>query len=863
MSFAHLFHKNILYVLLALIIGWALTDNKINAPVSFKIGLTVETDAKNQTLQFYCHSNKVYTGKTRVENSYSAENQISPGVYRIVNNIKCGDTATNLRFDPLPSVGVVSIASMRIHTSYWHQIDLEDAINHIRPINSIKNIALDEGKITITSIGNDPYIELSDNLQSYLTTQPRDYLWFLIKYSLMAFLLIKILTIIMYKVLINGKNIVSTGQNFKHGFDRRISQLWSFTHNYLFQTITISGLLLLTAVLMYLFSTHVFAMHISRVADSSYVLTFSFTALQFALVFCLYLCLLRLVHRIMWLRVLLGFGLLFCCLWIAADVSLFSLNGMHAKHGLGMLVDGGISQFFSNLKFTGLSSTELTLYVILLFAGIALSIAGVWLFENKLKRSHLKLSAIHLLLFTALTVMFIYGLQQSATKHLNKQQISTFELHHPIGLSFFDFKDHVISFNAQAKPFERLDTAPTAIKGQAVTEIDNIYLFIFESLRADVVNPEVTPNLVSFKDQAWHFIQGVASGNATHYGWYSIVNAKQPFYWERYTKLRDKQGSVPLQLFKQLGYRINIYSAKDLSYLQSDQTMFGQNLSLIDYISPHPKMSPPEHDRRTMDELLEDIKTKHQHTKNFNIIFLDSSHYPYRWNSAEIDEIHPFQGTPAEGTDLSHAKRIIKNDKEPIFNRYKNSIKYMDHLFGEMNDAIEAKNLSEKSMVVAVGDHGQQFMEHGYMLHGFTLYNEDIKVPLYFKAPKINFGMTQQVAAHVDIMPTLLDYIGVDTSTIKHIEGQSLLADIPADFKLTSVAGEQNTPSVFVLSSPQWKLYFRTERNNPSAFKNIYVTEITDQHDQVYVPGKGLEQDYLTFIKQEFPNFIQHTSIFK
>ncbi len=848
-------------MLLAFAVGVWYTESKVNAPLDFKIGLTIETDAAGQLIQFYCHKHKVYTGKSRVQNKYSPENQSAPNTYNIVNDISCGPESTHLRFDPLPAEGVVAITQMRVHTRYWHQVNLVDAIQHIKPINSIKSVELIDDKIVITSIGNDPYIELSNQLQSYVNTEKKDYIMFLAKYSIMAFLLLKVLAWLLSALLRNGQQIVDISHSAKNHFDSLTARFFNFIHRFFSEPIRLSGLLVFAAFIIYLFSSYVFTGHLIKGDAEGYSFTFVFTTLQFFILLCAYTILLGVISSQAWYRVLVGFCLLLMTILVSVDVSLFSLNGMHISHGLGMLTDGGVSQFFNNLRFTGLSKSELSLYVFAIFAGITLSLALVWFFEYKIKRFQLNLSIYQSVVVVLLSLVLIYASQSLSTSKLNSNQIVTYEEHHPIGLSFFDIKDYLISFETQAKPYLRQDLLPEDTHLAAASAINNIYLFIFESLREDVVNSEITPYLENFRQDSWRFSKSVASGNATHYGWFSIINSKQPFIWERYKRLPDKHGSLPLQVFKEIGYNINIYSAKDLSYLQSDQIMFNQDLSLVDYISPHPDMSPPEHDERITNDLILDIKTKHQTSKNLNIILLDSTHYPYRWKAGEITEITPYQGTPAEGTDLSSAVRMIKKDKHMIFNRYKNAVKYMDYLFGKSLATIKQNNLTENSMIVAVGDHGQQFMEKGYMLHGFTLFNEDIDVPIYFQAPQMAGFQDDKVASHADIMPTILDYLNVDLQNIHGIHGSSLLRDTPHNYKLSSVAGEQNTPSSFVLSSPHWKLFFKTEKNNPADFKKLYVTKITDQNDQPHMPGSGLKADYLAFINQHFPDFLKQTPI--
>lgn len=855
------FRNNFLFILIAFILGLLYAVKTVHGPVDFKIALTVETDQQKELTQFYCHTNNTYKGESVAENSYTTENQIAKHTYELVNDITCGESATHLRFDPLSAGGQVNILSMRIHTQYWQQVNLTQAIKHIRALHNIESIQLKDDKISITANGEDPYIELANNLQSYLTPTQKDMLLLVLKYSLWALFWVKLFTWVSGLILKNGLSIYTTANTAKKSFDfylhKITHRLWLVTSN----PTSVSFVLLCLGLAMFLFSSYVFASHISQQFNLGSTFVVLFSVLQFVFIFSGYLLLISLLGHIKWLRIMIGFLFLISMLYIAADVSLFSINGMHINHGIGLLTDGGIGQFLNNLKFTQLSETELTIYLVVLITCFLIGLVAVWFAEFKLKRSHFKISINHALSLSLVSLLLIYFTQNISAKHLNQKQIITYEQHHPTGLSFFDVEDFIISFEAKAKPFHRSDTAPVLNQQAENSPVQNIYLFILESIREDVVNTEVTPNLVEFKQQSWQFEQAIASGNATHYGWFSIINAREPFFWERYRDLHDKQGSIPLQLFKQLGYKINVYSGKDLSYLKADQTMFGQDLSLLDYISPHPDMSPPEHDQRAIEELLKDIETKHQQSKNLNVIFLDSSHYPYRWHAGDFEEITPYEGTAAEGTDLSTAKNMVKNDKTTIFNRYKNSIKYMDHLFGKMIHALNEHDLTQRSMIVAVGDHGQQFMEHGYMMHGFTLYNEDINVPLYFQGANIVASKESKVASHVDIMPTILDHIGVDTESIQELGGQTLFAD-DNSYKLSAVAGQQNTPATFVIASTQWKMYFHTDINSSSVFNKIYITEITDQQDVSYMPGNGLQSDYLNFINQEFPDFLQQIKIF-
>src|SRR5262249_51748707 len=69
--------------------------------------------------------------------------------------------------------------------------------------------------------------------------------------------------------------------------------------------------------------------------------------------------------------------------------------------------------------------------------------------------------------------------------------------------------------------------------------------------------------------------------------------------------------------------------------------------------------------------------------------------------------------------------------------------------------------------------HGEEFLDHGNMRHGNTLYEEVVRVPFMIRVPGFHPWRIEPVVASVDLMPTLLELTG---TAIDHpIEGKSLL----------------------------------------------------------------------------------------
>ncbi|MCX7974139.1 MAG: sulfatase-like hydrolase/transferase [Candidatus Aminicenantes bacterium] len=110
-----------------------------------------------------------------------------------------------------------------------------------------------------------------------------------------------------------------------------------------------------------------------------------------------------------------------------------------------------------------------------------------------------------------------------------------------------------------------------------------------------------------------------------------------------------------------------------------------------------------------------------------------------------------------------------------IANPYDGEIAYMDFYVGKIIEALETKNLLDKTLVILVGDHGEAFGEKGEDGHGIFLYEETLKVPLIFLAKnRLPSGQVIKTRARlIDLMPTILDFLQLPSP--QQIHGVSLL----------------------------------------------------------------------------------------
>ncbi len=93
---------------------------------------------------------------------------------------------------------------------------------------------------------------------------------------------------------------------------------------------------------------------------------------------------------------------------------------------------------------------------------------------------------------------------------------------------------------------------------------------------------------------------------------------------------------------------------------------------------------------------------------------------------------------------------------------YDGEVLHADRQFGAFLDLLKYLGIYDRSAIVLVSDHGEEFDEHGGFDHGRTLYEELLRVPLLVKYPNsvaAGTRVSEQVST-VDIVPTLLSLAG-------------------------------------------------------------------------------------------------------
>src|SRR5262249_28982540 len=94
-------------------------------------------------------------------------------------------------------------------------------------------------------------------------------------------------------------------------------------------------------------------------------------------------------------------------------------------------------------------------------------------------------------------------------------------------------------------------------------------------------------------------------------------------------------------------------------------------------------------------------------------------------------------------------------------NAYDGEIAFVNEQLGRLLPALEKVGLADNSLILMVSDHGEGFNEHGYVHHGWFLFDEATHVLLMMHGPGIKPGRTPALTQHVDLAPGILDYFGI------------------------------------------------------------------------------------------------------
>jgi arylsulfatase len=166
---------------------------------------------------------------------------------------------------------------------------------------------------------------------------------------------------------------------------------------------------------------------------------------------------------------------------------------------------------------------------------------------------------------------------------------------------------------------------------------------------------------------------------------------------------------------------------------------------------------------------------------------------------------------------------------------YAAEVTYCDVHVGRLFDALKARGLYDKSLIVLTSDHGETMDEHeNFFNHGQSVYDTEVLTPLIIRFPGGEFaGRTEaRLVSNIDVMPSLLHWLGLPPT--QRMEGVSFAGLIDGPLP-------ERAP-VFAEATQPWGGPFdddRKWRNNPKyqcvrTETHKYLSRTADQRQELY-----------------------------
>jgi phosphoglycerol transferase MdoB-like AlkP superfamily enzyme len=279
-------------------------------------------------------------------------------------------------------------------------------------------------------------------------------------------------------------------------------------------------------------------------------------------------------------------------------------------------------------------------------------------------------------------------------------------------------------------------------------------------------NYQLSPNLNKYSSEALVIDQMHAHAPATNRSLVSILGSVYPYLSFKSLTQEAPDIDIPTisSVLKNEGYRTSFFSSADLNFQNCREFLAHRHFDRIEDFT-NIKCSEEFHlDNTTYKEgngiddmCLADRLTSwldEDTTKNFfSMIWTVQGHYPYFFAGEEED------------FGVSNL----------TLNRYLNCLKHDDKLIGKIMHSLEERRLDSTTLVVVCGDHGEAFGQHRQFGHGDAIYEENLRVPLYFINPVLFHGERKKdIAGMKDLATTALSVLHVDIP--KAWQGRDLLS---------------------------------------------------------------------------------------
>ena len=297
----------------------------------------------------------------------------------------------------------------------------------------------------------------------------------------------------------------------------------------------------------------------------------------------------------------------------------------------------------------------------------------------------------------------------------------------------------------------------------------DVYLLVTDATRADHLSlygyeRDTTPFLEEFARSAVVFRNAVSQGTHTIVSTPSLLASCYPSQHgvKNYSNVLADRFKLLPEYLKENGYATHAYVTNPHLRPASG---YAQGVDQYEYVKAWDQTPAAVANQK----LLSWLDSQASYTPAFSFMFYIDAHNPYKppepWRSRFDPE---WEGEPI--SDWKHEwDRPDPKRLRNLVAQYDGGIAYWDDEFRKLVLDLKARGRFDNALIVYTSDHGEEFWEHGFWGHNKVVYEGLVHVPLVVSFPvPLRFpplprvsGAIDAVVSSVDVLPTVLDYIGI------------------------------------------------------------------------------------------------------
>lgn len=153
---------------------------------------------------------------------------------------------------------------------------------------------------------------------------------------------------------------------------------------------------------------------------------------------------------------------------------------------------------------------------------------------------------------------------------------------------------------------------------------------------------------------------------------------------------------------------------------------------------------------------------------------------PYQDRYLETDYDPRVSATEIFDDRIRGRREVSKEERAQLAAQYDGEIAYLDLHIGRLLSRLRDLGLYDNTCIIVTSDHGEALGERNLVLHGVSVYQDQIHVPLIIKLPHQEAPrVVNTPVSLIDVLPTVMELLEYEIPD--NVEGRSLLPSNDGD----------------------------------------------------------------------------------